>query len=110
MIGALGLFSLFGSEKVAELWIYLAIPAITEALIYPAYQTVLSDHTHEKKQGKVFGLINAANGVCQIGSAWILTTIPSDFVGGAILISALLFVCSGIFIPFATTKKMAVGN
>lgn len=105
MIGAMGLFSLFGSEKIAELWIYLAIPAITEALIYPAYQTVLSDHTHENNQGKVFGLINAANGACQILAAWILTAIPTDFVGGSILISALLFVSSAAFIPLAMRKK-----
>jgi MFS family permease len=105
ILGAFGLFSLFGSEKVAELWIYLAIPAITEALIYPAYQTMLSDQTHEKTQGKMFGLINAVNGVCQILAAWILAEIPTDYIGGSILVSGVLFLCSAAFIPLILRKK-----
>lgn len=105
MIGAFGLFSLFGSEKVAELWIYLAIPAITEALIYPAYQTMLSDQTHGNNQGKMFGVINAVNGVCQILAAWILAEIPTDYIGGAILLSGVLFLCSAAFIPLILRKR-----
>ncbi len=40
-----------------------------------------------------------------MGAAWILTAIPSDFVGGSILISGLLFVLSVVFIPFALRKR-----
>jgi MFS family permease len=108
MIGAFGLFSLFGSEKVAELWIYLAIPAITEALIYPAYQTMLSDQTHGNNQGKMFGVINAVNGVCQILAAWILAEIPTDYIGGAILLSGVLFLCSAAFIPLILRKRIRI--
>jgi len=104
--GSLALFSLFGAEKVEEFWIYFAIPALTEALIYPAYQTVLSDHTSDQNQGKMFGLINATNGICQVLSGWILTVLPPDFVGSSILLSAILFLGSGsAFIPFAMKKK-----
>lgn len=106
MLGALGLFSLFGSEKIAELWIYLAIPAITEALIYPAYQTMLSDQTNENNQGKMFGVLNAVNGICQILAAWILSEIPTDYIGGAILLSGILFLCSAAFIPLILRKKV----
>src|SRR3989344_4587548 len=105
MAGAFGLFSLFGSEKMAELWIYLAIPAITEALIYPAYQTVLSDNANDSSQGKIFGLVNASNGACQFLAAGILGAIPSEFVGATILISACLFLFSAAFIPFSLRKK-----
>jgi len=107
MAGAFGLFSLFGSETVSELWIYLALPAITEALIYPAYQTILSDYASVQSQGKVFGLINAANGACQVLAGWILTVLPPDFVGGSILLSGLLFLCSAAFIPFVVHKKIS---
>ena len=72
LAASFGLFFLCGAEKVAELWTYLAIPAFTEAWIYPAYQTVLSDHTSEKNQGKLFGLIGASNGACQFLSFVIL--------------------------------------
>lgn len=104
---AIGLFCLFGSEKMAELWIYLAIPAITEAVIYPAYQTLLSDHANDQSQGKIFGLVNASNGACQFLSGIILGYIPSDLVGGSILVAALLFLGSALFLPKNIRRKMA---
>jgi MFS family permease len=105
IVGSFGLFSLFGSDKVVEVWIYFAIPAITEALIYPAYQTIFSDHANDQSQGKVFGLINAINGICQLIAWSILALLPSDFVGNSILFSAILFLASGAFIPLAIRKK-----
>jgi MFS family permease len=107
MVAALGLFSLFGSEKMAELWIYLAIPAITEAILYPAYQTVLSDNTSDQNQGKIFGLIDASNGACQFLAYGILSCFPTDFVGGSILFSALLFLLSAAFIPLVIRRRVA---
>lgn len=101
--GSLGLFLLFGAEKVAELWTYLAIPAFTEAWIYPAYQTVLSDHTSEKNQGKLFGLIGATNGACQFAASIILTGITSQ---SSILIAALLFLSSAVILPLLIRKKI----
>jgi MFS family permease len=106
--GSLALFSLFGLDKIEEFWIYFAIPAFTEALIYPAYQTILSDHTSDQSQGKIFGLINATNGICQVSAGWILTLLPPDYVGTPILLSALLFLGSGVFIPVAMRKKGTV--
>lgn len=105
MAGAFGLFSLFGSEKMAELWIYLALPALTEAVIYPAYQTALSDNTSNQNQGKVFGLVNASNGACQFLAAGLLDAVPAHYVGGSIMISAILFVISGALIPLAMRKR-----
>jgi MFS family permease len=99
--GAFGIFSLFGSEKIAELWLYLAIPALTEALIYPAYQIILSETASDQNQGKVFGLVNASNGACQFLAGAILGAVPPNCVGGYILIAALLFLISGAFLPFA---------
>jgi MFS family permease len=105
MAGAFGLFSIFGSDKMAELWIYLAIPALTEAVIYPAYQTVLSDQASNQNQGKVFGLINAYNGACQFLAAGILEAIPAQYVGGTTLIAAILFFLSAALIPFALRRR-----
>ncbi|HSX10405.1 MAG TPA: MFS transporter, partial [Chlamydiales bacterium] len=78
LVGSTGLFLLFGAEKVIEIWTYLAIPAFTEAWIYPAYQTVLSDQTSERNQGKLFGLIGATNGTCQFVATLILGGITSQ--------------------------------
>ena len=103
LIGSCGLFLLFGADKMAELWTYLAIPALTEAWIYPAYQTVLSDHTSAKNQGKLFGLIGASNGACQFGASAILSGVSSQF---SILIAALLFLSSAALLP-AMIKKRA---
>jgi MFS family permease len=104
MAGSLGLFLLFGAERVIELWTYLAIPAFAEAWIYPAYQTVLSDHTSERNQGKLFGLIGATNGACQFVASLILGGIASQT---SILVSALLFLCSGALLPALIRKKRA---
>lgn len=105
LVGAIGLFGLFGSEKMAELWIYLALPAITEAVIYPAYQTLLSDQANGSSQGKIFGLVNASNGACQFLSGLILGYIPSNLVGGSIFIAALLFLGSAFFLPKSIRRK-----
>ncbi|MES2273391.1 MAG: MFS transporter [Chlamydiota bacterium] len=102
LLGSLGLFFLFGAQKIAELWAYLAIPAFTEAWIYPAYQTVLSDHTSEKNQGKLFGLIGASNGACQFAASLILTGFSSH---SSILIAALLFLSSAALLPALMRKK-----
>ena len=102
LAGSFGLFLLFGIEKIIELWTYLAIPALTEAWIYPAYQTVLSDHTSEKNQGKLFGLIGASNGACQFIAAIVLGGGTSQF---SILIAALLFLLSAAFLPLLIRKK-----
>lgn len=102
LIGSFGLFLLFGADKMAELWTYLAIPALTEAWIYPAYQTVLSDHTSAKNQGKLFGLIGASNGACQFGASAILSGVSSQF---SILIAALLFLSSAALLPAIIRKR-----
>ncbi|HSX25518.1 MAG TPA: MFS transporter [Chlamydiales bacterium] len=102
LLGSFGLFFLFGAEKVAELWTYLAIPAFTEAWIYPAYQTVLSDHTSEKNQGKLFGLIGASNGACQFLAFVILGGVSSQV---SILIAALLFLSSAAILPLLIKKR-----
>jgi MFS family permease len=102
IIGSIGLLLLFGIEKIIELWTYLAIPALTEAWIYPAYQTVLSDHTSEKNQGKLFGLIGASNGACQFIAAIVLGGGTSQ---SSILIAALLFLASAAFLPLLIRKK-----
>jgi len=103
LIGAMGLFFLFGADKVAEIWTYLAIPALTEAWIYPAYQTVLSDHTSDKNQGKLFGLIGATNGACQYLAWAILGGVVSQ---SSILVSALLFLSSAALLPLLIRKKV----
>jgi MFS family permease len=103
--GSFAILALYGSSSFAEFWIYLAVPAITEALIYPAYQTIISEQTSDQNQGKVFGLINAINGLCQLISWWILEILTPEFVGAAIFLSAVLFFASGAFIPLATGKK-----
>jgi MFS family permease len=102
IVGSMGIFLLFGAERMLELWTYLAIPAITEAWIHPAYQTVLSDHTSPKKQGKLFGLIGASNGICQFVASLILGGITSQF---AILFAALLFLSSAVLLPAFARKK-----
>lgn len=106
LIGSGGLFLLFGAEKIIELWTYLAIPALTEAWIYPAYQTALSDHTSKQNQGKLFGLIGASNGACQFVSSIILSGISCQF---AILIAALLFLSSAAILPLMIRKKTRQG-
>ena len=103
LVGSFGLFLLFGAEKIVELWTYLAIPAFTEAWIYPAYQTVLSDHTSAKNQGKLFGLIGASNGACQFGASIILGGFASHI---SILIAALLFLSSAALLPALIRKKL----
>lgn len=102
LVGSLGLFLLFGTERVIELWTYLAIPAFTEAWIYPAYQTVLSDQTSPKNQGKLFGLIGATNGACQFVAFLILGGMASQL---SILVAALLFLVSGALLPGRLWKK-----
>ncbi len=104
LVGSFGLFLLFGADKMAELWTYLAIPAFTEAWIYPAYQTVLSDHTSSKNQGKLFGLIGASNGACQFGASAILGGFSSQI---SILIAALLFLSSAALLPAMIRKRAA---
>jgi MFS family permease len=101
LIGSLGLFLLFGADKVTELWTYLAIPAFTEGWIYPAYQTVLSDHTSEKNQGKLFGLIGATNGICQFVASIILGGISSQL---SILVAAFLFLSSAVILDIPETS------
>jgi MFS family permease len=103
LVGSFGLFLLFGAEKIVELWTYLAITAFTEAWIYPAYQTVLSDHTSAKNQGKLFGLIGASNGACQFGASIILGGFASHI---SILIAALLFLSSAALLPALIRKKL----
>jgi len=102
LVGSVGLFLLFGADRVIELWTYLAIPTFTEAWIYPAYQTVLSDQTSEKNQGKLFGLIGATNGACQFVASLILGGITSTY---SILIAALLFLSSAALFPALMRKK-----
>ena len=106
LTGSIGLFLLFGADKVSELWTYLAIPALTEAWIYPAYQTVLSDRASDKGQGKLFGLIGASNGACQFVTSIILTDISSQT---SILIAALLFLSSAAILPLLIRKKVRQG-
>lgn len=102
LVGSFGLFLLFGADRVIELWTYLAIPTFTEAWIYPAYQTVLSDQTSKTNQGKLFGLIGATNGACQFVAALLLGGLPSQF---SILIAALLFLLSAVLFPALSRKK-----
>jgi MFS family permease len=102
LAGSIALGFCFGAERAAELWTYLAIPALTEAWIYPAYQTVLSDQTGKASQGKLFGFIGATNGACQYGAAVILTGISSQ---SSILIAALLFLASSAFLPIILKRK-----
>jgi len=106
--GAFAILALYGSSTFAEFWIYLAVPAITEALIYPAYQTIISEQSSDRNQGKVFGLIHAINGLCQLISWWILEALTPEFVVVAIVFSALLFLISGAFIPLSS-RKSSVG-
>jgi MFS family permease len=101
LVGSFGLFLLFGAERVVELWTYLAIPALTEAWIYPAYQTVLSDKTCEKSQGKLFGLIGATNGACQFVASLIIGGISFQI---SIFVAALLFLSSATFLPALISK------
>jgi MFS transporter, DHA1 family, tetracycline resistance protein len=103
LFASMGLFLLVGTERVIELWTYLAIPAFTEAWVYPAYQTVLSDHANSNNQGKLFGLIGASNGVCQFAAILILGGISSQT---SILIAALLFLSSAALLPAMIRKKM----
>jgi MFS family permease len=106
IVGSAGLFLIYNSDRIVELWIYLAIPAITEAWIYPAYQTVLSEQTSERNQGKIFGLVGAANGACQFTAWIILSGITSAH---AILIAAALFVSSAALLPALMHKKKGAG-
>jgi MFS family permease len=102
LVGSIGLFFLYDVNRVIELWTYLAIPTITEAWIYPAYQTILSDATSEKSQGRIFGLIGATNGTCQLAASMILGQVAS---AQSILIAALLFLASGLLLPAIIRKK-----
>lgn len=102
LIGSTGLFLLCHADRILELWTYLAIPAITEAWIYPAYQTMLSDHTSQQNQGKIFGLVGATNGGCQFIAALILSGVSSVH---CILVAALLFLCSAALLPALIRKK-----
>lgn len=102
LVGSSGLFLLFGADRVIELWTYLALPTFTEAWIYPAYQTILSDHTSENNQGKLFGLIGASNGACQFAASLILGGLAGS---QAILIAALLFLSSAALLPTMFRKK-----
>lgn len=104
LAGSTGLFLFYHSDRIIELWTYLAIPAITEAWIYPAYQTVLSDHTSERNQGKIFGLVGATNGGCQFIASLILGGISSY---QCIFVAAILFLCSGALLPTLIKKKQA---
>lgn len=105
LAGSIGIFLLSHSDRIVELWTYLAIPAITEAWIYPAYQTLLSDHTSEQNQGKIFGLVGATNGGCQFMASLILTGISSM---QCILLAALLFLSSGALLPALIKKKKTI--
>ncbi len=105
LVGSVGLFLLYDIKRVVELWTYLAIPTFTEAWIYPAYQTILSDVTSEKNQGKIFGLIGATNGVCYSAAYLILGGIAST---QSILIAAVLFISSAALLPTMIRKKKAV--
>ncbi len=102
LVGSGGIFLLFGAERIIELWTYLAIPTFTEAWIYPAYQTVLSDHTSERNQGKLFGLIGATNGACQFVASLILGGVASTY---SILIAAILFLSSAALLPAMIRRK-----
>jgi hypothetical protein len=104
LVGSIGLFLLSGADRMVELWTYLAIPTITEAWVYPAYQTVLSDHTSGKNQGKLFGLIGATNGVCQFAASLILGGISGQI---SILTAALLFLSSAALLPAMIRRKKA---
>ncbi len=104
LVGSVGLFLLYDINRVVELWTYLAIPTFTEAWIYPAYQTILSDLTSEKNQGKIFGLIGATNGVCYSGAYLILGGFAST---QSILIAAVLFLSSAALLPAMIRKKKA---
>ena len=105
LVGSVGIFLLFGAERMIELWTYLAIPAFTEAWIYPAYQTVLSDHTSARKQGKLFGLIGASNGICQFVASLILGGISSQV---SIFIAALLFLSSAALLPSTSPLRLGL--
>lgn len=107
LVGSIGLFLLFGVDRLIELWTYLAIPTLTEAWIYPAYQTVLSDSTSERNQGKLFGLIGATNGACHFAAFVILAEISST---SSILIAALLFLASASLLPAMFRKKRVVAH
>lgn len=102
LVGSVGLFFLSGADRVIELWTYLALPTFTEAWIYPAYQTVLSDQTSERNQGKLFGLIGATNGACQFVASLILSGMASYY---SILFAALFFLCSAALLPVFIRKK-----
>lgn len=102
LMGAIGVFMLYNSERLVELWIYMAIPAITEAWIYPAYQTILSDQTSEQNQGKIFGLIGSANGLCQFIATLMLYGVASASI---VFMSALLFLISVALFPALLRKK-----
>lgn len=104
LVGSMGVFLLYNSDRLVELWIYMAIPAITEAWIYPAYQTILSDQTNEQNQGKIFGLIGAANGVCQFVATLALYGVTSASI---VLMSALLFLISVALLPALLKKRKA---
>ncbi len=103
LIGSVGIFLIFGAQTLAELWTYLAIPAVTESWLYPAYQTVLSDRTSEQNQGKLFGLIGASNGACQFVASIVLGGFSSQ---SAILIAAILFLSSAALLPVLTRKRL----
>lgn len=105
LVGSFGLFLLFGADRVIELWTYLAIPAFTEAWIYPAYQTVLSDQTSERNQGKLFGLIGATNGACQFVASLVIGGISSQL---SILIAALLFLSSAALPTLLRKRKLSL--
>ena len=98
------LFLLYHSDRILELWTYLAIPAITEAWIYPAYQAILSGHMSEQNQGKLFSLVGATNGSCQLVASLILSGIPSM---NCILVAALLFISSAALLPALFKKRFA---
>jgi len=105
LVGSFSLFFLFRANQIIELWLFLAIATVTEAWIYPAFQTVLSDHTSKSDQGKLFGLIGAANGACQFVASLILTGVASSHT---IFTAALLFLISAGLLPLAFGKKQPV--
>ncbi|MBS0624731.1 MAG: MFS transporter [Verrucomicrobia bacterium] len=90
---AIALFVLFATATPLTLWPLLSATGIAQALIYPAFMTLLSNQASPGNQGKLFGLVEMSNGICRFVSLGLILILPGSLalLFGAILVALCLF-------------------
>lgn len=88
------LLILFTTTTSLTLWPLLTAIGLSQALIYPAFMTILSDHATPAHQGKLFGLVGMSNGVCHFVALGLFAFMP----GSLGLLLALIFVALSLYL------------